>query len=155
MDNDLKKHLRIIWLIIGLVALLLFLDGAIVYFHKTPPPKYVTIQGPAGRDGQSIQGPIGPQGATGLPGVQGLPGATGAQGPQGIQGAQGIQGIQGPQGNPGVQGPPGDPGTPAPQTEFRCDPTNHNYEYRHTGDENWTIIQKNSLTCYSANPGTP
>ncbi len=62
------------------------------------------------------QGPVGPQGATGLTGAQGPQGiegptgATGPQGPQGYQGLQGETGPQGPRGFTGATGPKGEQG---------------------------------------------
>jgi len=57
-------------------------------------------------------GPVGPQGAPGMPGPQGVPGTPGVAGPQG---APGIPGAQGPQGAPGPQGAQGPQGAPGPQ----------------------------------------
>ncbi len=71
--------------------------------------------GPPGRDGVSVQGPVGPRGldstVPGPQGPQGIPGATGAVGPVGPRGEKGDS-IVGPQGEDStVPGPPGPPGS--------------------------------------------
>ena len=56
---------------------------------RSGPPGYLrTI------DNQYVEGPIGPQGATGRRGPQGNTGATGFTGPEGRTGATGVSGNQ-------------------------------------------------------------
>lgn len=62
----------------------------------------------------SLIGPIGPRGNTGL---QGPKGDRGEQGLQGEQGPKGDIGLTGPKGEQGVQGPKGDIGPQGPQGE--------------------------------------
>lgn len=63
----------------------------------------------------SLEGAVGPTGATGATGPQGPAGATGATGPQGIQGLTGDTGPQGPQGIQGDMGPAGPLGLTGPE----------------------------------------
>jgi len=77
--------------------------------------RFAPVAGPPGRDGVSVQGPVGPRGldstVPGPQGPQGIPGATGAVGPVGPRGEKGDS-IVGPQGEDStVPGPPGPPGS--------------------------------------------
>lgn len=62
----------------------------------------------------SLEGAVGPTGATGPQGPAGATGAAGPQGPQGIQGETGPQGPQGIQGDMGPAGPLGLTGPEGP-----------------------------------------
>lgn len=147
MDKRLSFEKRL-WLF--LFALFLLLAVGVFLNVKYRPAPITTVEnliGQNGKDGQSIQGPQGPSGYSPVKGVDYFDGATGATGLTGVQGIQGEQGLQGVQGDTGAQG---DPGTPGQNPEFRCNPKNHNYEWRYVGDDTWQVLQKNSQACYSA-----
>lgn len=145
--SEQKPTSKIAWAILIILLILSFINLA--YFMTTDRGVYPAIDKNqlVGKDGER-----GEKGEKGDPGeevttltvIQGTPGAQGQAGPQGVQGIQGEQGVQGEQGQQGMQGEAGANGREA---EFRCNPTNGNYEYRLVGDEGWTIIQKRSKVC--------
>ncbi len=147
----MEKPQRFERLVLGVllfVTLLTFSGLVFTYLKKpaTPAPVIRNFIGEQGPQGLSVQGPQGYSGAQGIQGIQGVKGDIGPQGPIGATGSQGSVGMQGPQGD---QGPVGATGQDGRQVEFRC-ATNHNYQWRYVGDEDWQNIQKNSLACYQA-----
>jgi hypothetical protein len=76
---------------------------------------FMIQRGPPGLQGESIQGPRGPQGVQGSIGPQGIPGIQGPIGHPGLKGLPGPRGFIGPQGNMGPQGDMGEIGFTGPQ----------------------------------------
>jgi len=73
--------------------------------------KVPTVQGPAGPQGASGSvGPAGPRGIQGSPGAPGLKGEAGPQGSIGLKGEPGLKGETGLKGEPGPMGPMGPKG---------------------------------------------
>jgi hypothetical protein len=150
--KKIRRHNRVIWIVVILLILLNVGGLALVYLKKPKTsPSFTTIQGTPGVMGQSITGASGIQGEQGVQGISGPKGDTGDQGVSGPLGTTGVQGPvgpagpQGPQGDTGPTGAPGDPG-PAGQTpEFRCH--NGDYQWRYVGDTSWQILKKNSAAC--------
>lgn len=156
MPTPIKDNSRRMWwAFIALIILSLLNFYLVIFTHNAQYPSLIPIAGKPGTQG--LKGEPGNSGQMGIS-VTGLKGDTGLQGAQGVQGLQGAVGTQGPQGTPGdtgsqgPAGPPGgqgEPGQNGRQVEFRCDPANNDYEYRYVGDNNWTIIERDSNACKS------
>lgn len=153
MDNNLKKQVRGVWVVVIVLFALLIASMALTYFS----PKVATItnyigqKGEMGENGQTVEGPQGPQGPAGytpIKGVDYVDGPIGAQGATGAMGPTGAQGAVGPQGIQGDQGPVGDKGDDGKTPEFRCH--SGDYQWRYVGDEDWQTLKKNSAVCQSA-----
>ena len=92
------------------------LEGAVGPAGATGPQGPAGVAGPQGPEGpQGIQGETGPQGPQGIQGDMGPAGPLGLTGPEGPAGPQGPQGIQGETGLTGPQGLTGDTGPQGPQ----------------------------------------
>lgn len=144
--REIRKHNRRIMIALILIVLLGAVSIALTMFTK-PAPIVKNYIGQQGKPGLSVKGDPGVQGTQGLQGLQGEPGiqgVAGVAGPKGDTGATGAQGIQ------GDQGPAGEKGADGRTPEYRCNPKNHNYEWRYVGDDNWQVLQKNSKTCQEA-----
>jgi hypothetical protein len=170
MDEELKrirKQNRRMWIMLILLTLLILGSTVLLYKDNPKSINYVTQTASAPVDYSKIfsylqrqlsaipapqNGINGSPGAAGAPGALGLAGITGATGATGNTGTQGATGanssVPGPVGPAGSDGQNGVDGrTPV----FQCNPTTHDYEMQYVGDEDWTIIQPNSKTCYSEN----
>lgn len=81
-----------------------------VRINVQPRRRPVVVSG----DGETVQGPTGPQGLTGATGPTGPTGPTGADGTAGATGPTGAQGLQGDSGPTGPQGLQGETGPTGP-----------------------------------------
>lgn len=163
MEPDLKKTRRHNAYVLGVVLILslLCLLGIVLTYLAKPVPTINNYVGKPGAPGLSVTGPQGPSGIQGVSGLS-VQGPTGPQGSQGIAGANAsdaqvvgavssyLQTNPPAAGAQGDQGPTGDPGQNGRDPEFRCNPSNHDYEWRYVGDEDWQTLQKNSRACYQA-----
>lgn len=146
--DEIRRHNRKILGLVFILFLLCLLGVGVSYFSKPQVKNYI---GKNGSNGISIKGDLGNQGLQGVQGVQGLQGTQGIQGITGSQGQPGVQGatgMVGAQGEPGIQGIPGENGQDGKTPEFRCNPKNHDYEWRYVGDEDWQTLETNSQACY-------
>lgn len=157
----MDKHNKLLTLALVLALILLAVTGGGLVYTLTHQDDVVEIlkneiasvktqKGDPGQKGESGISIRGAQGVQGYPGPKGDTGAQGLQGSQGVQGPPGIQGPSGSQGATGPVGPQGEPGANGRETEFRCDPSNDNYQWRYVGDDTWTNIEQNSNACKSS-----
>lgn len=111
--------MKIDWssVLVGIVISTLASSLLIISLIAYVPAFQDSLRGPQGLKGDTglqglqgdagIQGPKGDSGTQGPKGLQGERGLTGSQGEQGPRGEQGLTGDQGPAGQPGLRGPTG------------------------------------------------